>query len=492
MAIEHDDAKDRQIRSSVARSWYGKAAKKSPTIGRLYHHLAIIARPYTLEQLSSYVRCLTSTTPFENARGSITTFFNPIPDCLETIYPECSSVELHEPIDELIRINGLKSKRNGLFLALSNAAALFEFGAPTSRGNLSASRVWPELLTQEIDQSKLIISRAFGVAASTFRVALSKIYYHHYNLLMVHAMPVFIGKIFPITDVRHPLDKAISWTLRCYYLPYLVQHESFLAHNCTSPPGENESNRSLREDYLSRGQVYTRSMFPDNCFSDVMVDDEERMLEQSAHDTYRTVRLLWFASRIPSAGGWIRYDEATQLYLTTNQDVSYQRNRTTVWAGFRKFYVNAATWSIRHTGVLTQTSAVELHYWSILKSWYCYLAQSLLFVQSLSGRMILLASCFHCIAALPTPLNTSSTATEDGGPASGSLLADIASVSLVLLVPGIAELLVRLKRMSAIPVYGTVMSTMAFGWWCSRNDATTSHVLLWRYVDLQCHFNLSH
>ena len=78
MAIEDDEPKDREVWSSVARFWYNKAADKSPNVGRLYHHLAILARPYTIEQLSLYMRSLTCVTPFESARGSILTLFNPI------------------------------------------------------------------------------------------------------------------------------------------------------------------------------------------------------------------------------------------------------------------------------------------------------------------------------------------------------------------------------------------------------------------------------
>lgn len=62
MAIEDDEPKVRETWSAVARFWYNKAADKSPNIGRLYHHRAILARPYSLEQLSLYLRSLTCVT----------------------------------------------------------------------------------------------------------------------------------------------------------------------------------------------------------------------------------------------------------------------------------------------------------------------------------------------------------------------------------------------------------------------------------------------
>ena len=66
IAIEDNKPKDREVWSNVARFWYDKAADKSPHIRRLYHHLAILARPYTIEQLSLYLRSLTCVTPFES------------------------------------------------------------------------------------------------------------------------------------------------------------------------------------------------------------------------------------------------------------------------------------------------------------------------------------------------------------------------------------------------------------------------------------------
>ncbi|KAK4998881.1 hypothetical protein LTR66_001979 [Elasticomyces elasticus] len=62
----------------VARFWYGKASDKNPTVSRLYHHLAILARPNVLQQLYFYARSLSSVLPFLNARDSILTLFGPV------------------------------------------------------------------------------------------------------------------------------------------------------------------------------------------------------------------------------------------------------------------------------------------------------------------------------------------------------------------------------------------------------------------------------
>jgi hypothetical protein len=50
MAIEDQDFRDREIWAGTSRFWYSKAADRSPSVGRLYHHLAILARPTTQHQ----------------------------------------------------------------------------------------------------------------------------------------------------------------------------------------------------------------------------------------------------------------------------------------------------------------------------------------------------------------------------------------------------------------------------------------------------------
>ena len=164
MAIEDDEPKDREVWSNVARFWYNKAADKSPKIGRLYHHLAILARPYTLEQLSLYTRSLTCVNPFESAKGSIMTLFNPVlngkdsaarrSSSFETVFikahgflfikgPADPSDRFDEAIKELEADDFLDSyivkvaarfREIGVFAAVANIAAMFEYGIAKKGG----------------------------------------------------------------------------------------------------------------------------------------------------------------------------------------------------------------------------------------------------------------------------------------------------------------------------------------------------------------------
>lgn len=80
MAIEDVDMRDRETWTGVSRYWYTKASDLLPETGRLYHHLAILARPHALQQLYFYCKSLCVPSPFMSAKDSIMTLFDPILD----------------------------------------------------------------------------------------------------------------------------------------------------------------------------------------------------------------------------------------------------------------------------------------------------------------------------------------------------------------------------------------------------------------------------
>ncbi|KAK4238843.1 hypothetical protein C8A03DRAFT_33098 [Achaetomium macrosporum] len=78
MAIEDDDVRDRESWSAVSRYWYSRASDKAPITGRLYHHLAILARPNALQQLYYCSKSSSLAIPLDEVRESIYTLFDPI------------------------------------------------------------------------------------------------------------------------------------------------------------------------------------------------------------------------------------------------------------------------------------------------------------------------------------------------------------------------------------------------------------------------------
>lgn len=87
MAIEDDDLRDREVWTDVSRRWYSKASDLVPGTGRLYHHLAILARPNVLQQLFYYSKAISATVSMwdkkiqrSTALESIMTLFDPLLD----------------------------------------------------------------------------------------------------------------------------------------------------------------------------------------------------------------------------------------------------------------------------------------------------------------------------------------------------------------------------------------------------------------------------
>ena len=160
MAIE-DDMRDREVWSGVARFWYGKGADKDPDQGRLYHHLAILARHSSLQQLSLYSKALTCVTLFESARSSIMTLFGPILDSpyLRSIPFENMFIKVHgmlfsgtalenydatlsrliDLLDRYITRLAAKFKEQGIFAAIANISALFEYGGGVRQSGAAKS-----------------------------------------------------------------------------------------------------------------------------------------------------------------------------------------------------------------------------------------------------------------------------------------------------------------------------------------------------------------
>ncbi|KAF4961767.1 hypothetical protein FSARC_10105, partial [Fusarium sarcochroum] len=154
MAIEGDDIQDREVWTSVSRHWYSRASDKSPTTGRLYHHLAILARPNALQQLYYYTKSLCVPIPFSSARESVMTLFDPVlsnnPTRLAPIdadfvrshgilFSKKSWDQLKESMDsfmgQLDGTIGRLAKRwleSGYFIGISTGCSLLGYGAESN------------------------------------------------------------------------------------------------------------------------------------------------------------------------------------------------------------------------------------------------------------------------------------------------------------------------------------------------------------------------
>ena len=368
MAIEDDEPKDREVWSNVARFWYNKAADKSPNVGRLYHHLAILARPYTLEQLSLYARSLTCVTPFESAKGSIMTLFNPILNGKESATRRFSSLEtvlirahgilftkgpadpsdrINEAIMELEADNLLDNyitkiaarfKEFGVFAAVANIAALFEYGIakhgvpkPILRlafeafGNANqvkeeaskssdtqSSPPFARLGTSDFEAlmssfsgpSMEVVALASRIAFGTLSVCLRRPEDPNVHPL-VHVYLVFLRTLVSVEQAMDCIETFIPWNEICSFLnslstPSRAADPSFRSSEFPEP--EEGPGRPLPEDFVMRGQLYSQGYHPETWFTDAMIDDDERSLDLPSMAEPRADRLFWLGHNIASVG----------------------------------------------------------------------------------------------------------------------------------------------------------------------------------------------
>lgn len=371
MAIEDDEPKDREVWSNVARFWYNKAADKSPNVGRLYHHLAILARPYTLEQLSLYTRSLTCVTPFESAKGSIMTLFNPILNGKESVVRRSSSFEttfikahgilftksptdspdrFHEAVMELEMDNLLdhyitkvaaRFKEIGVFAAVANIAALFEYGiakhgVPRPILRLAfeacenANRVKDEgaelgcskpldsqsnpqlvrfgtsdfeaVMSSSAGPSMEVVALASTIAFITLRTSLKRPGDPNVHPL-VHVYLVFLRTLASVEQTMKCIETFVPWHEICSFLnslstPSRAADPSFRFKDFPEP--EEGLGRPLPEDFIMRGQLYSQWYFPETWFTDAMIDDDERSLDLPSMAEQRADRLFWLGHSIAS------------------------------------------------------------------------------------------------------------------------------------------------------------------------------------------------
>lgn len=110
MAIEEANLRDREVWFRVARMWYNKAADSSPNVGRIQHHLAVLARPNIVQQLFYYSKALVSVASFPNARNSVMLLFNPFLEDSEITSQRYPLLEL-----ALVRLRSALFTRGAIF-----------------------------------------------------------------------------------------------------------------------------------------------------------------------------------------------------------------------------------------------------------------------------------------------------------------------------------------------------------------------------------------
>ncbi|RYP01919.1 hypothetical protein DL764_006014 [Monosporascus ibericus] len=268
MAIEDDDIRDREVWNAVSRHWYSKASDKALTVGRLYHHLAILARPNALQQLFYYAKSLCVPIPFASARESIMTLFDPI-------------LKATQPSD-LAPIDAVFVKAHGILFS-GSLQEQFSLAMEEFLGKLDS----------HIDR-RWIKSGDPNV------------------LPFMHVTMAFIDHLAPFPDAIALIEDDFPWELSCAMLnSFLLSYREYGWILNDKFPGQDKepAPRPLPEDFAMKGLPWVEGYLPNDWFSNEKIDDDEKYFEAESMTGDRKERILWLGCRIAKHGEWLLYDE---------------------------------------------------------------------------------------------------------------------------------------------------------------------------------------
>lgn len=348
MAIEDDDIRDREVWTGVARHWYSKASDKAPTTGRLYHHLAILARPNALQQLFYYSKSLCVVIPFTSARESILTLFEPVLHAdnahgqyrlppLDMAFVKAhgllftnKDIEKFQPtVDEFLGLLDTQIERvtrkfteQGYYIAVANIVAMLGFASKENPLMLAMDESSASDVKMVGEDSLALTSfkRAQQLSNQTLKIVLSRI--GDPNVLpFIHVTLVFMHHLR-----HHP--RAMELVALSFPWQSLVAMLNATLASCPSesrfestdfPLPVKDDVRPFPEDFAMRGLLWADHYFPEKWFANNKIDDAEKYLEVASMTDDRKERILYLACRLASSGGSILYDSSAKQFSTSSQ-----------------------------------------------------------------------------------------------------------------------------------------------------------------------------
>ncbi|KAI1086021.1 hypothetical protein F5B19DRAFT_502258 [Rostrohypoxylon terebratum] len=328
MAMEVDDIRDREIWKSVSRDWYSEVSNNQPTEGRLYHDLAILARPDPLEQLFYYTKSLNVSKPFHSTLETIQTLFNPILDPTNILHSSLHPAEiavlrtvsnLYSSLDEHIVATKKQWMKSGYFIAIS-VCSTFSYcirehtmSSPLPK-YLNAASSSPDstsdsdTIVSEPDTAMLEVT-TITLLAVTCEIVLRRI--NDQNVVpFLHVVLVFIYYFTQFPAAMCFIETIFPWKLLSNQLNSLLSsYQSYdRIHNEEFPRQDGKSILCpLPEDFAMRGLIWTEGYFPCGWFS-------QDMNFRASAELDRKERVLWIACRIAKLSKWLTYYEAGHTY----------------------------------------------------------------------------------------------------------------------------------------------------------------------------------
>lgn len=330
MAVE--ESEDRTSWASVSKYWYNKGADLSPEVGRIRHHLGILARPDMLLQLFYYTKALVSIRPYPKTREcmrllfeadngqqhtlnqhTMVTAFIATHGALFNERPADQFITLANNFLSLLRGEVRSLGRQGVYIMLCNFAAILQYGDQSAvmvmefSQRKSAADAYEfalnftagldlELKITEPSDPKLDLSPIASQGSALAFHTLSVLLDHLGDPSMypsVHISLAFIWGLALHPHAMQKVDKFIPWANIARFLNTLI--DSDIPIEDDGFPSDDGVTRQLPEDFLIRGQLWSQLYFPDEFFDGA---PEGIDIEQPFAVISRKQRCLWIGVQI--------------------------------------------------------------------------------------------------------------------------------------------------------------------------------------------------
>lgn len=354
MAVEEEDMNERAVWNATSRYWYSKASDIDQRVGRLYHHLAILTGSDCVQGLFYYVKSLCVEKPFDAARDSILTIFQPVCSSPEPVFGlepvEAALIKVHgaifgpqsgeqlkrpmrEFLDKLDDWIGRRSwTKPGCRVAVTHSCAMLEYGQERSAMRQYIRRKARQIRGAEREASPedcaaaptASFRNAQALATKTDGVVLRRI--GDVGIMAyIHVRLAFMLFVVDIPEAVEHLEASFPWTLLTDQLNHLMGHYKAYDRLQYGTLPRQPGSQPLPEDWDLRGLLWTEGLFPDGWFDDSLELDE-RSSEQPSMTYERSERVLWLGRRLASYERWIFYDPvAHEFRVATEHDVDDDR-----------------------------------------------------------------------------------------------------------------------------------------------------------------------
>ncbi|EUC26973.1 hypothetical protein COCCADRAFT_112877 [Bipolaris zeicola 26-R-13] len=368
MAIENEDVRDRDTWAGVARSWYTKAADKNPIVGRLYHHLAILARPNALQQIYYYSRSFTSAEPFEAARESIRTLLDPVVDHNAASLPHALPIDISfmkphalqflgrsvkddkaseeflkaktefvDSLDSYISRVKAEWKDQGVWVAVTNIAGWFGYvmgsnilhqafliDLENKEQNTSSTTVKDDIRATEISSQKKIPkpSIAFGRVIASMSCFMEQPVLQNAKALTHEVFIVALQRLGDENVLSH-VNVMLAFTASIAFNEYTSDLVSDMPWTAIA----TFLNALVKTEIQARSQSHTQLGNIDTIItSSVFPDDGERVSELPLPEDYLTRGLIWTHGYFPKKWFDREHDEEKR-YIEAARTARNRTNR---------------------------------------------------------------------------------------------------------------------------------------------------------------------